>query len=285
MDTQIKDVKEELKTDISSIDEKVSSVAERVKLLEDAQQPSSTAASSNGPTVKKARVSSMPPNPSFRRSQDFWQSKTRGLKRAGDSVEEENTGRTNTLRLGKFPYQYSKTDLVAFAKSALTAALPQDKLNLITYHASNNARSVVLELPSTGDATNILSNLADKTISYKEDDMDDQSYELTVKPNSSNEVRNMGFLISILWKAAETVLKKHNTSSIPIALWSDRVRGKLLLRVGNRLFTIAEISTPDADGRVTAVQPLDITGLPSWITSDVLNEIYAIAGQNDFFNQ
>ena len=88
---------------------------------------------------------------------NYWRNSTSNLKRAADCVDgTAEEGPLSTLRLCGFPYQYSKTDLIEFTKAIIQVHLTAQQMTEVKVHASNNAKSTVLELYSRISVENAL---------------------------------------------------------------------------------------------------------------------------------
>ena len=76
--------------------------------------------------------------------------------------------------MDKFPYQYSRTDLVEYAKKLVNSTLSKT----LSIHASNPALSVVLEFPTTDAANSALEAFEKIPLLFKELPEDTQEYQI-----------------------------------------------------------------------------------------------------------
>ena len=124
-------------------------------------------------------------------------------------------------------------------------------------------------------------------LNWKEDESDDASEEVSLRlvHDSSNELRTMGGLLSVAWRATSDAIESLVTDAdTNHTLLTDRGAGKLMIVYRKRVSDLFYISPPlsggDAEIKVNPVS----AGWQSWFSAQMASDIIALVQADQAFS-
>ena len=90
--------------------------------------------------------------------------------------------------------------------------------------------------------------------------------------------------LSKAWPIAKEFLNEAaEPTSAQFELRGDRVKGRLLLKVGKRIFPIVQVMVGEHSNKASVCQEVDFEGLPAWCPQHILNKIVSKVLEEDSF--
>ena len=227
-----------------------------------------SAASSQTGSSRASTTPSMRSNFSSARAsteaESYWQGVSRGSEK------------TNVARLTGFPFKYGKDDLLRWGEEQLS--FMKDKFPYVL-QAGGSAKSVRVEFGSSALCAEAIQYATTIDLKWMEDESDDVSecVSLRLTHDSSNELRNMGGLLSVAWRAtSEAIGNIASDLDTSHTLITDRKAGKLMLVHRKRVSDLFYISPPihGADAQIK-VNPVN-AGWPVWMTAEITAQIVSL---------
>ena len=162
-------------------------------------------------------------------------------------------------------------------------ALYSDYTGEIKYHAANGAFSIVVEFTTEEDTKIFLDRSKSVPLKWGEPGAPlSDAQELRLDFDASPEIRKLGGLISVAWRATNARILAAGNPAAGTKLGTKREHGLLQLHSGVRLIDLFKITVPPL-GRPTIELHIARSKLPDWLPKETLEAIATEVRSSDDF--